>query len=265
MFATATLMLAIMGTVSAHIQMQYPPPFNSKFNPNTPSAQIDYDMMSPLHQDGSNFPCKGHQSVLGTAAGAPTASFAVGSRGSVTLIGTANHEGGSCQISLSTDGAKTFRVIKSIIGGCPLSGITEIDFTIPRDAPLGNSVLAWTWFNRIGARELYMNCAAVTLTSPKTSEPSWESRPGIFVANVGSKGGNCVTKEGFDVVYPYPGPDVIEQTEKGMMPGCGITQNPRHHHGFSAEEPDSGFDSTCDAGPEAGTEAAHAHRADDPS
>lgn len=61
-------------------RVQFPPPLNSKFNPNTPSAQIDYEMTKPLAASGADFPCKGYQSLLGSSAGAPTASFAVGSK-----------------------------------------------------------------------------------------------------------------------------------------------------------------------------------------
>lgn len=150
---------------------------------------------------------------------------------------SANHGGGSCQISLSTDGAKTFAVLKSIIGNCPTSGTSNLDFTIPADAPTGNHVLAWTWHNQIGNREMYMNCASVTLTSGSASSSSssggvkqmarsaaYASRPGIFIANVGAAGDGCTTEEMFDVVYPQPGPDVVNDSSKPKAPTCGVTQ-----------------------------------------
>lgn len=231
MFATSTLLLALLGTTSAHMEVQFPPPLNSKYNPNTPSAQIDYNMVSPLKADGSDFPCKGYQSLLGTPAGAPTASFAIGSKGNMTITGGANHGGGSCQISLSMDGAKTFTVIQSIEGGCPTSGTSNLDFTIPPDAPAGTAVMAWTWHNQIGNREMYMNCAAVTLTGGGGSAKrknrraaAFASRPGIYIANVGAAGGGCTTKESTDVVYPSPGPDVVDQSQKPETPDCGVTQ-----------------------------------------
>lgn len=149
---------------------------------------------------------------------------------------SANHGGGSCQISLSTDGAKTFTVLQSIIGNCPTSGTSNLDFTIPADAPAGDHVLAWTWHNQIGNREMYMNCAAVTLTAASGDDSSsggvkkmaraaaYASRPGIFIANVGAAGGGCTTEEMFDVVYPEPGPDVVNDSTKPKAPTCGVTQ-----------------------------------------
>lgn len=146
---------------------------------------------------------------------------------------SANHGGGSCQISLSTDGTKTFTVLQSIIGNCPTTGTSNLDFRIPADAPAGDHVLAWTWHNQIGNREMYMNCAAVTLTAAgggsvgvkkMARSAAYASRPGIFIANVGAAGGGCKTEEMFDVVYPEPGPDVVNDSSKPKAPTCGVTQ-----------------------------------------
>lgn len=150
-----------------------------------------------------------------------------------TPDGSANHGGGSCQISLSTDGAKTFTVLQSIVGNCPAAGTSQLDFTIPADAPAGDHVLAWTWHNQIGNREMYMNCAAVTLTTTTgggakrkmaARAAAYASRPGIFIANVGPAGGGCTTEETFDVLYPEPGPDVTNESTKPKAPTCGVTQ-----------------------------------------
>jgi hypothetical protein len=46
--------------VHAHVEMQYPPPFRSKFLVPQPS-DADFSMTAPLVDDGSNFPCKGYQ------------------------------------------------------------------------------------------------------------------------------------------------------------------------------------------------------------
>lgn len=256
MFAAATLLLALVGITSAHMEVQFPPPLNSKFNPNTPSGQADYNMIAPLLADGSNFPCKGYQSLLGTAAGKATASFAVGGQGNMTITGGANHGGGSCQISLSTDGAKTFTVINSIEGNCPTAGTSNLDFTVPADAPTGDAVLAWTWFNEIGNREMYMNCAAVTLTAGANKRRSrfhhrraaaYSTRPGIFIANVGSAGGGCTTKEGVDLQFPQAGPDVVSTGSKLGAPTCGVTQKTGSGSGSSSGSSGSGSSSSSAA------------------
>lgn len=58
-----------------------------------------------------------------------------------------------------SDGGKSFGVIHSVIGGCPLA--FDYTFTVPAGVPAGKNVLlGWTWFNKVGNREMYMNCAA---------------------------------------------------------------------------------------------------------
>ena len=75
-----------------------------------------------------------------------------------SLEGSAIHEGGSCQLSISEDEGETFKVIKSFIGNCPSStGPVTLDVDIPKDVKDGDVVFAWTWNNRVGNREFYMN------------------------------------------------------------------------------------------------------------
>ncbi|TKA36249.1 hypothetical protein B0A49_13667, partial [Cryomyces minteri] len=92
-----------------------------------------------------------------------TVTWNAGSTYNMTLAGSANHLGGSCQLSLSYDNGATFRVIKSMIGGCPLT--STYDFTIPSFAPSGTALFAWTWQNFEGNREFYMNCAEVAIVA----------------------------------------------------------------------------------------------------
>ncbi|KAK4506888.1 hypothetical protein PRZ48_000621 [Zasmidium cellare] len=181
-----------------------------KFDPENKSYQdIDYSMTSPLDPDGSNFPCKGYQNDRPIRT---TVTYAAGSTYNMTLAGTATHQGGSCQISLSYDNGATFRVIKSMIGGCPL--VSTYDFTIPSYVPSGTALLGWTWQNEVGNREFYMNCAEVSIISGvsrrrrRDTYNSFESLPYIWKANL--EGVNdCTTSEGEDPVYPNPGPDVV--------------------------------------------------------
>ncbi|OBT50199.1 hypothetical protein VE04_08804 [Pseudogymnoascus sp. 24MN13] len=101
--------------------------------------------------------------LVGTAAGGSGASWAAGSEQKFTIVGGAPHDGGSCQASLSFDSGKTFKAIHSYIGNCPL--VPDYKFTVPADAKAGPAVFAWTWFNKVGNREMYMNCASVTITA----------------------------------------------------------------------------------------------------
>jgi len=150
-FSTSSILAAAMAlapTASAHMQMSDPPPFRSKFN--KLATTVDDSMTSPLSASGSDFPCKGYQKDLGTPAGGSVATYAPGSSQKITIVGGATHGGGSCQISLSYDGAKTFTVIHSIVGKCPMSDGEQFAYKIPADAKSGEAVLAWTWINHIG-------------------------------------------------------------------------------------------------------------------
>ncbi|OAA69826.1 hypothetical protein ISF_03096 [Cordyceps fumosorosea ARSEF 2679] len=221
---------AVLGLAGAHMQMTSPAPFRSKYNPYTTS--VDYDMNSPLFANGANFPCKGYHSLLNTPQGRSVATWRAGGRYSLSVEGTATHNGGSCQASLSYDGGRTFFAIHSFVGGCPLT--PTWDFTLPDDAPAGEALFAWSWFNNIGNREMYMNCAHVTiqprgvaareeqeeeeedvsLVGRAPSDP-FRSRPRMFVANVAN---GCSTVEGSDVLFPNPGPDVDNISRRTAAP-----------------------------------------------
>ncbi|EED13456.1 extracellular protein, putative [Talaromyces stipitatus ATCC 10500] len=215
MKTTFAICAFLAATVSAHMQMSNPYPIRSPLNPNGDEAKKDYSYTSPLDASGSNFPCKGYQ------------NDAFKSVATYTAGGNATHGGGSCQLSLSYDTGKTFTVIQSMEGGCPLT--SNYSFTIPSDAPSGQALFAWSWFNKIGNREMYMNCAQVTIEggSGKRSHPrdmmvsradtAFSSRPPMFIANVNGPGG-CTTIESQEVNFPEAGPDVV-----GGVEGKGYT------------------------------------------
>jgi len=80
------------------MEISWPPPLRSKYNPYTPQADIDYNMMAPLNADGSNFPCKGYQNDRPVNA---VIMYQAGQSYNMTLAGTATHGGGSCESSLT--------------------------------------------------------------------------------------------------------------------------------------------------------------------
>ncbi|KEY63903.1 hypothetical protein S7711_10209 [Stachybotrys chartarum IBT 7711] len=241
-FAITSIVCILASGVTAHMQMMDPAPLRSKSNPHTTDA--DYSMTSPLLADGSNFPCKGYQSLLGTPQGASVATWQPGEKKSFTLAGTAVHGGGSCQASLSYDKGKTWTVIESYIGNCPLKNTW--DFTVPHDAKAGSALFAWSWFNKVGNREMYMNCAAVTIggAGKRDKVPEVEARdkaeavelegravafsrrPAMFVANVGN---GCSTLEGKDVAFPNPGPDVEHGGSNTAPPQGNCSGHKRRH------------------------------------
>ncbi|OLL25865.1 hypothetical protein NEOLI_001382 [Neolecta irregularis DAH-3] len=212
-FLAIFLQLVLMSF--AHVQMISPPPLRSKYDPQ--SSSIDYSMTDPLTLDGSDFPCKGYQNDPITHT---VATYAAGSSYTIQLAGTAVHGGGSCQISLSYNNGESFQVIHSMIGGCPLP--LSYEFTVPSDAPQsGQALLAWTWFNEIGNREMYMNCARVKVTG----SGSGFTAPAIFEANIFGSG-TCNTPDNKDIIFPNPGDSVeyggspSSRSSGANLPGC---------------------------------------------
>lgn len=127
-----------------------------------------------------------------------------GSTVNYTIAGTATHGGGSCQMSMSYDNGTTWNVIQSWMGGCPIDAMTA-EVTIPTDAPSGYALFAWGWFNLEGNREMYHNCAPVTIANGGSGLND-DDYPTPFVANAGVN--DCVTIENVAVVFPNPGKNV---------------------------------------------------------
>ncbi len=209
----STYAAAALWAVAAHghMLMNTPQPYSSPVLAN-----------GPLAADGSNFPC---QLPAGGSFEAGSASnvFALGSSQPLKFTGQAVHGGGSCQVSITYDkspsSTSVWKVIRSIEGGCPAQGQTGnmgddagaadpfvYNFTVPDNIPAGSVTLAWTWFNKIGNREMYMNCAPVTLTGTGGSQSNFDALPDMFVANVGN---GCGTVDSTDLLFPNPGNDIV--------------------------------------------------------
>lgn len=203
--------LLVLAGVQSHMEMIEPPPIKSKNNKYYNFEGIDYSYNDPL----GIFPCKGYHVNEPRIS---TQHYLAGQSQKLVIEGTADHDGGSCQISLSYDQGTTFHVIKSIIGGCPIQ--RTYDFVIPHNAPHGQALLSWTWISRIGNRNLYQNCAwvdIINLSNVQRTETNLYGRerglsattpkfgPPMFVAQVP---GSCVVAEGYEYIYPEPGPQV---------------------------------------------------------
>ncbi|KAH7393659.1 hypothetical protein BKA64DRAFT_92801 [Cadophora sp. MPI-SDFR-AT-0126] len=227
-------------TVSGHTLMQNPVPFPSQLRSNAPMAK-----------DGSNWPCKGEKEFN------PNGIMNVWERGSTQYLqamGGASHGGGSCQISVTRDLKPTvfseWRVIHSIHGGCPLRNLTEVNygdsettllpsiynFTIPDWLPVGQAVMAWTWYGRWSVPEVFMNCAPIMVLGGPTDknvpdtvwDEKFENAPLMFEAN---NGNGCLTANtGSCVIFPEPGDSVEVNPEcpidvENMFSGiCGPSQ-----------------------------------------
>ena len=119
-----TSALVLVTLTDAHMTLNTPKPYGA------PST-------SPLST--ANYPCQ-LQGDPGTFYARTTATkMAVGEDQKLTFAGDASHNGGSCQISITSDLQPTtathWQVIKSIIGGCPTTGnsggSSEYSFKIP--------------------------------------------------------------------------------------------------------------------------------------
>ncbi|KAL1868858.1 hypothetical protein VTK73DRAFT_3474 [Phialemonium thermophilum] len=191
---------------SAHILLAFPTPYDGTQN-------------GPLDPSGSNFPCQ-------VAPSGATTEMALGSSQNLSFIGQAVHGGGSCQVSITYDTNPSknsvWKVIHSIQGGCPAEGQAgnmgdlasakdpyTYNYQIPDDIPSGKATFAWTWINRIGNREYYMNCAPIELTGKGGDQANFEALPDMVVANIPSIN-SCSTEglEGDDYLYPDPGKSV---------------------------------------------------------
>ncbi|TRM60924.1 hypothetical protein BD626DRAFT_549397 [Schizophyllum amplum] len=194
MKTTIAFFIALVASAAAHMEITNPPPLRSKNNPNTPD---------PLTADGSNYPCKGY--LADTEGKESVATWTAGSTQSITLAGSAIHEGGSCQFSISEDEGASFKVIKSFIGNCPAStGPLNMTVDVPTDVATGEAIFAWTWNNRVGNREFYMNCAIITIEGGGAGLSTY---PDVLVAQL-SGINTCTIAEGVDVDYPNPGTQV---------------------------------------------------------
>ncbi|KAK6424676.1 hypothetical protein LTR95_016359 [Oleoguttula sp. CCFEE 5521] len=208
---------------------------NAHFFISSPTPIEGSGVKPPLEASGSDFPC--HGVALPSSGGQ---KMAAGSSQvlSFDLGGGANtavHGGGSCQLSLLYDTSKAadpsaWHVIYSIEGGCPANTKGNLDngvgavacaspdqgdcvhafnYTIPEGVQSGNAIMSWTWFNTVGNREMYQNCANVEITGGSGSEMS--DLPGMFAANI-AQAGSCATKEQLAVGFPDPGKYVLTQS-----------------------------------------------------
>jgi len=227
MFTQTSALLALVAGASAHIIMQSPVPFEWE---DAGTKQFPLEV--------SQFPCK---QPSGAYKVTEMNQWNAGETKGVKLIGGATHGGGSCQFSISTDTKPTkdsqWKVIHSVIGGCPGGSphnenlgttatderIPEIDVKMPDDLPSGQYTFAWSWLNKVGNREFYMNCAPIQVgTASEASSASGDvssvlgSMPDMFTINLPAT--ECSNTIFQDFQYPNPGTSVV--TAPDAEPGA---------------------------------------------
>lgn len=222
MFTSTTLFSAMLVMAplfaNAHMIMANPVPFGSPNN-------------SPLDASGSDFPCK--VGASGSYEVKKMNDWPVDSEQILSFTGTAVHGGGSCQLAVTTDKTPSplskWKVIYSIEGGCPASTTGNLaagdksatfPFKVPSELPNGEMTMAWTWFNKIGNREMYMNCAPINVSGGSSDATAFNSLPDMAVANIQGQG-TCKTSEGSDYKFENPGKYTASIGTGPFAPLCG--------------------------------------------
>ncbi|KAJ2805154.1 hypothetical protein H4R20_002204 [Coemansia guatemalensis] len=152
-------------------------------------------MTSPIPADGVL--CKSN-----TPWPEPVAKWTAGQSITVEFEGSAVHDGGHCQFSLSYDGGKTFAVVYELIRYCFVGGegvpggrTNSYTFDLPKNIPSSDKVVfAWSWVNNVGNREFYMNCADVTISGGSSSSYTGKQ---MVIAN----------HNGYPTIQPFGNPD----------------------------------------------------------
>jgi hypothetical protein len=205
--------------------MSDPPSRRNKYSQEYVSqGNVDYNIMAPLYFDGSTFPfpCKGFPK-------GPSTKTINGNKVSVTLEGSATHGGGHCQFGVTYDDSK-FVVLRTVTDNCLTGGMTY-DFDLPSNIPSGDITVFWTWINRIGNREYYMECADVTINNSNGGNSPVEiSGKELLVVNIL---GNPVIPEGLppgndgtDLLNARKDISVISGSGSGSGNGGGSSQPP---------------------------------------
>ncbi|KAK0754344.1 hypothetical protein B0T18DRAFT_424740 [Schizothecium vesticola] len=224
--------LLVMIGAEAHMIMRHPVPYNLDVDP---KVQVD-----PLGESNP-FPCQNRATVQ------TRTDINAGGATLVQFTGGAQHGGGSCQFSISYDDpshggwntSAKFKTVYTIIGGCPAIFTDEsrnlppakpdqdgrantaecfndfgVDCTRQFLVPLpsflrnGPATFAWTYFNKLGNREMYMTCSPVNIRGGTADQFQINALPDIFVANVPSAS-DCTTGTAGDrVVLNIPNPGV---------------------------------------------------------
>jgi hypothetical protein len=225
MFSKIVAISALAASASAHMIITNPVPFGKDTLNNSPLGPSD-------------FPCKQRNGVYAISS---MNQWNAGETQEVSFQGTATHGGGSCQFSITTDSEPTeksqWKVIQSVVGGCPTDAKGNLDgpdagkkpasfpVTMPKTIPDGRYTFAWTWINKVGNREFYMNCAPIQVgsssgsASTASASQALASLPDMFVANLPAD--SCSTAENQDFQYPNPGQSLV--TGALASPGSTLT------------------------------------------
>ncbi|CZT22863.1 uncharacterized protein RCC_08569 [Ramularia collo-cygni] len=243
MLTSISAILLLAGHATAHMIINEPVPFGK---PTT----------SPLHpvkpgSPESDYPC---QHKAGTPWDITTMNnMTVGVPSPLTFSGSATHAGGTCVLSITLDKEPTassvFKTIKVFEGGCPSAPTGSGDplafeFTIPKGFPNGQATFAWLWYNKLGGtREVYMNCAPITISGGSDSKEAFDSLPNQYLINLPPS--ECQGVDSTDLIIPNPGKDVVKAAgailKEATGPSCAAAAAAQTSglSGYQTASPDS--------------------------
>ncbi|RBR15427.1 hypothetical protein FVER53590_09332 [Fusarium verticillioides] len=257
LFSTLSVLALAATHVSSHVIMVEPHPFNLDTEPLYQTWPLSEDLP---------FPCQGR-----TQHPEQVTKVTAGKTQLVKFWGSAVHGGGSCQFSVAygkepPKDPKKWHTIYSIIGGCPAEAEGNIASTgtdphgrengkecgddkgkectkqfnipIPKDMQNGPATFAWTWFNKIGNREMYMVCSPIEVVGGKDDSSYVDTLPAIFRANIP---GECTTGASGSVInFPEPGDfgKIYEQGTPGSEGTCAKGVEPNFKDDAAAPEPE---------------------------
>ena len=99
------------------------------------------------------------------------------------------------------------------------SPLPPLEYTVPVGLPSGKATIAWTWFNRVGNREIYMRCHKATVEGEGTDMSGFTQLPDMFVANIPALT-TCKTVEGLNMRFPNPGQDKLGEGDGDPVGDC---------------------------------------------
>lgn len=225
--AVLATVLAVLNFTTAHLIMDYPVPMGLDSLNNSPLVDAKPGTAE------SDFPCKQRQGVYDISV---MNHFKVADPITLNFTGSASHGGGTCQVAISMDKEpdyqSTWKIIQVFEGGCPTSGdgndgTHPFSFQIPEGFPNGEATLSWSWYNRVGNREFYMNCAAITVTGgADDGQAYYDSLPDLYVINLPTS--DCKSLESSCQKIPHPGKFVQRANDGGKVaqasgPSCAAS------------------------------------------
>lgn len=217
-----------------HLYISSPVPFDV---PN-----IDNSPLTDAAPADSNFPCKVSHSGGGYSYTITQMNnMTVGEPQELTFVGSASHGGGTCQLAITMDLEPTVNSVWKLIqvyeGGCPVTGdgndgTHPFTYEIPQNFPNGRATLSWTWYNRVGNREIYQNCAPITVSGGSDDQDYYNTLPEWYIINLPADSGSntcpdcCTAPENENVMIPNPGQFIISAASPAVSAtgsGCAAS------------------------------------------